>query len=110
VSYRVFITSKAKRQLAASATWWAEHRDVNQAARWLDGFEQAIAALSDNPEQHGLAAENALYALPFPARQLLYGIGTKATHRAIFEVRGDTVFVVAIRHLAQDYLTSDELR
>jgi plasmid stabilization system protein ParE len=109
VKYRVFITSKAKLQLMTCATWWAEHRDVEQAARWLNGLERAIAGLSENPERYGLARENNLYDLPYPVRQLNYGIGSKPTHRAVFEVRGDTVFVVAIRHLAQDDLSSDEL-
>ena len=109
MTYQVFLTSKATLQLAAAARWWSEHRSAEQAARWLDGFEAAIASLSNNPEQHGLAPENELYPLPYPARQLLYGIRKKPTHRAVFEVRGDTVFVLAIRHLAQDSLLSEEL-
>lgn len=96
-------------QLAGSALWWAEHRDADQAAGWLDGFEQSIAALCTNPEQHGLARENNLYELPYPVRQLLYGIGRKPTHRAVFEIRGDTVYVLAIRHLAQHDLDAKEL-
>jgi len=106
---KVFMTSRAKLQLAACAGWWSEHRDANQAFRWLDGFEEAIAALRENSEQHGFARENGLYELPYPVRQLLYGIGKRPTHRAVFEVRGDTVFVVAVRHLAQDDLSSEEL-
>jgi hypothetical protein len=50
-----------------------------------------------------------LYDLPYTVRQLLYGIGRKPTHRAVFEVRGDTVYVLAVRHLAQDDLSADEL-
>ena len=109
MKYHVFITSRAKLQLATSATWWAEHRNVEQAARWLNGFESAIASLRNNPEQHGVARENSLYDLPYLVRQLLYGLGNKPTHRALFEVRGDTVYVIAIRHLAQDDLTFEEL-
>lgn len=77
--------------------------------RWLEGFEKAIDSLVDRSEQHGLARENDLYEFPYPVRQLLYGLGKKPTHRAVFEVRGDTVFVVAVRHLAQDNLTFEEL-
>ena len=78
--------------------------------RWLDGFEQAITALAENPEQHGLARENYFYELPYSVRQLLYGLGSRPTHRAVFEVRGDTVFVLAIRHLALADLAPDEVR
>jgi len=109
MTYKVFITSKAKLQLVSCARWWSEHRDADQAARWLDGFEEAIASLRENPERHSLARENDFHELPFPVRQLLYSIGKKPTHRAVFEIRGDTVFVVAVRHLAQDDLTSEEL-
>jgi plasmid stabilization system protein ParE len=110
MSYRVFITSRAKLQLTQSAMWWAENRSLEQAASWLDGFEQVIAGLSTNPERFGLARENEIYNLPHPVRQLLYGLGKKATHRAVFEVRGDTVYILAIRHLAQDDVALEDLR
>jgi plasmid stabilization system protein ParE len=108
MTYQVFLTSRAAQQLATAARWWAEHRSLEQAVRWLDGFEAAIAGLSENPEQHRLARENEFYILPYPARQLLYAIGDKPTHRAVFEIRGSTVFVIAIRHLAQDDLAKNE--
>jgi plasmid stabilization system protein ParE len=109
MNYRVLLTSRAQLQLVRSAQWWSEHRSSEQAARWLDGFEAAIAALCDNPLQHGLARESEHFQLPFQVRQLNYGIGSKPTHRAVFEVRDDTVYVVAIRHLAQDDLSAEEL-
>jgi len=109
VKYKVLITSKAKTQLVDCARWWSEHRDADQASRWLEGFEEAVVSLGDHPGQHVLARENDLYELPFPVHQLLYGLGKKPTHRAVYEVRGDTVFVIAVRHLAQDDLASQEL-
>ena len=105
----VFITSRAQRQLAESALWWAENRDVPQAARWLQGFELAITELAQDAEKHSLSRENGLYDLPLPVRQLLYGVGRKPSHRAVFEIRGSIVYVVAVRHLAQKDLTQDEL-
>lgn len=107
--FSVIITSKAKLQLVACASWWSENRNADQAARWLDGFEAAIDSLCDAPESHGPARENDFFDVPFPVRQLLYGIGRKPTHRAVFEIRGDTVYVVAVRHLAQDDLSLEEL-
>jgi len=109
VKYKVFITSKAKTQLVACARWWSEHRDTDQASQWLEGLGKTIVSLGDNPERHALARENDFYELPFPVRQLLYGLGKKPTHRAVYEVRGDTVFVIAVRHLAQGDLSSSEL-
>lgn len=109
MKYQVRLTSRAKLQLTTAALWWSEHRSVEQAVRWLDGFETAINSLSDHPEQQGMAPENAFYSLPYSVRQLLYGLGTRPTHRAVFEIRGDIVYVLAIRHLAQEYLAADEL-
>lgn len=109
MTFQVRLTSKAKTQLSAAALWWSDNRSVEQAARWLDGFEAAINSLSDRPEQHGLAPENAFYSLQFSVRQLLDSVGARPTHRAVFEIRGDIVYVVAIRHLAQDYLPVEEL-
>ncbi|NLY01264.1 MAG: hypothetical protein GXY83_34675 [Rhodopirellula sp.] len=58
---------------------------------------------------HARRQQNDLYDLPFAVRQLPYGAGKKPTHRAGFEIRTDTVYVVAIRHLAQAALPRDEL-
>lgn len=109
MNYQVFITSRARQQLTESALWWAEHRDLEQAVRWLDGFETAIARLQSKPERHSLARENDFYDLPYPVRQLVYGVGKKPTHRAVFEIRNDIVYVIAVRHLAQDDIPSEEL-
>lgn len=109
MSYEVLLTSRAKLQMATAAAWWAEHRSQEQAARWLDGFEAAIASLHSDPLHHPLARENALYELPYPVRQLNFGLGRKPTHRALFEVRGNAVYVVSIRHLAQDDVTAADL-
>lgn len=58
MKFSVVITSKARVQLVECARWWSEHRDPDQAARWLDAFEAAIDSLTEKPEQHGLAREN----------------------------------------------------
>jgi plasmid stabilization system protein ParE len=99
----------AEQQLHESALWWAENRSLDQALRWLDGFQAALQSLAKDPDRHGLARENQLYDFPFPVRQLLYGLSRRPTHRALFEIRGDIVYVHAIRHLAQRDLTPDDL-
>lgn len=109
MTYRVIILPRAEQQLYESALWWSEFRSPEQAIRWLDGFEVAIAGLADSPDKHGIARENELFDFPFTVRQLLYGVGRKPTHRAVFEIRGDTVYVHAIRHLVQDDVTPRSL-
>lgn len=107
MSHHVTITSKAEAELYTAALWWAEHRSQEQAFRWLEGFEAALASLADNPEKHPLAREHADF--PFTLRQLLYGLGTKPTHRAVFRIREDEVIVYGIRHLAQQDITPQDL-
>ena len=107
MKFSVIILPRAHRQLYEAASWWAQYRSPEQASRWLDGFEQALASLEDNPERCGLAPEND--AFPFPLRQLLYGLGKKPTHRAVFEVRGNEVLVYAIRHVAQRDLIPEDI-
>ncbi len=86
---------------------WAENRSVEQAERWYDGFSEALLSLPQNPEHHALAAESS--AFPLDVRQLNFGIGRKPTHRALYTIRGDMVYVFSIRHLAQRPVTPDDL-
>jgi plasmid stabilization system protein ParE len=107
VTYRVTILPRAKQQLLDQALWWSNNRSVDQAIRWLDGFERALASLANQPERCVVAREND--AFEFVVRELHYGIRGKATHRAVFEVRNDEVIVYAVRHFAQKDLAPEEL-
>ena len=46
---------------------------------------------------------------PFALRQITFGLGNKPTHRVVFEIRGDTVYVLAVRHLAQADITPNDV-
>jgi hypothetical protein len=105
--YRVILTATARRELYEDAFWWAEHRDSAQAMRWMEGIELAIQSLAIDPHQQPLAPESDQF--PFEMRQLLYGLGKRATHRVAFEIRGEEVFIHGVRHLARDDLTIDDL-
>jgi plasmid stabilization system protein ParE len=107
VNYRVTILPRAKRQLLDQALWWSEHRSAEQAFRWLDGFERALASLADHPESFNVARESV--AFDQVIRELHFGLRNNPTHRAIFEVRGDEVLVHCVRHLAQRDLTTEDI-
>lgn len=109
MTHLVVLTSRGQKQLVEVARWWSANRSGAQAARWLDGFEAAIANLSENPVRRPRARENQHFNLTYPTHELYFGLGPRPTHRAVFEIRGDTVFVVAIRHLAQDNLDPEDL-
>lgn len=94
-------------QLDDAYLWWAKHRSPEQAGRWYRGIEQAINGLKSNPERHGLAVENA--QVPIELRQLLYGLGRRPTHRVLFTIRPDCVYVLAVLHVAQDAIDVDDL-
>ena len=105
--YTVLVAEPARLDIQDQQNWWAEHRSADQAARWYAGFFQALLQLETNPELFRRAPEDGLW--PFTVRQLNYGLGRRATHRALFVVRKNEVVVLRVRHLAQDALTSDDV-
>jgi plasmid stabilization system protein ParE len=108
VTFRVTILPPARSQLLEQALWWSENRSAEQAYYWLEGFEQALASLASDPERCAVARES--NAFDVVLRELHYGLGRRATHRAVFEVRNDEVIVYSVRHLAQRDLIPDDLK
>ena len=106
MKYDVVLTTKAKRQLDEACAWYAA-RNADVADAWYDGFVEALISLESNPQRHGLARENDAFSVEL--RQLNYGSGRRKTHRAVFVIRPNKVVVHAIRHLAQQDLTLDDL-
>jgi plasmid stabilization system protein ParE len=107
VTREVYLTARAESQLRNAARWWANHRSAAQAERWYAGFLEALDSLANAAEEWPLAPENADF--PFPLRQLLYGLSSKKTHRALFTVRPDRIVVYSIRHLSQKAVTPDDV-
>ena len=107
MTHRVVLTHRADRELEDAADWWAKHRSTEQAARWYEGFSDAIRSLEENPERCPVAPENGRF--PYEIREMHYGLGSRPTHRAVFTIRPDMVLVLTIRHAAQAELTEDDL-
>jgi hypothetical protein len=107
VSYRIIVLPRAKLHMLDQALWWSRNRSTEQALRWLDGFEFALASLADRADRCSLARESGDFDVPI--RELRYGVHGRPTHRAIFEIRGDEGIVHCIRHLAQRDVTPDDL-
>jgi plasmid stabilization system protein ParE len=104
---RVIITGPAKRDIQSAYDWWKAHRSAEQADRWYVGIHDAITSLGNMPERCSLAPESELLAQG--VRQLLFGLGRRATHRAVFAIDGDIVVIFRVRHTSQDALTIDDL-
>ena len=105
--YRVILNERAEGQLEAAYLWWLEHRSPKQATRWYNGFLDALDGLRENPDRFGVAREDPKF--PFSVRELPYGMGSSVTHRALFTIRDDTVYVFSIRHAAPRDVSPDEL-
>ena len=107
MTHRVIITRRAEREMQDAARWWAANRSAEQASRWLAGLDKELQALAVAPMRCPRAAEHEQFA--FEIRELHYGLGRYITHRAVFIVRDDQVFVLTIRHAAQDKLQPEDL-
>ena len=107
MSYQVVVLPRAMIQSAEAALWWAKNRSAEQAARWYDTVEATFDSLSENPERHPLAVENEFHRKTL--RQVLFGVGRKPTHRALFHVDGETVYILAVRHVAQGPIDPSDL-
>lgn len=108
MTYQVILAEQAARELEGAARWWAENRSAEQAERWYAGFVAAIESLQVAPDRHPYACEEKRFA--FGLRQLNFGLGPHATHRAVFTRRGNIVTVLAIRHFAQQELSLHDIQ
>ncbi|MBI3837036.1 MAG: type II toxin-antitoxin system RelE/ParE family toxin [Planctomycetia bacterium] len=106
MTFEVVLTTKAHEQLEAAHAWWAQHRSASQAARWYNEFARALVILAENPERWPLSAESGVF--PVEIRDLRFGAGSRPTHRAVFTIRDGLILVLAIRHLAQRALETDD--
>ena len=107
MSSKVVLTPQAEHEIQSAHDWWAEHRSPNQAARWYGGIFTAIDSLRSDPQRCPLSVENDDFS--YELREHYYGLGNRPTHRIIFTERPEMVLVLAVRHLAQQQLSADDL-
>jgi plasmid stabilization system protein ParE len=103
--YRVIIQPPALDDLDAAYRWIRE-RAPEAAARWFNGFADALNSLAEFPDRCGLAPENDAFEPEI--RQLLYG-RKSGIYRVIFTITGREVRVLHIRHAARTALSADDL-
>ena len=100
MKFSVSVLPQARRDIDRNAKWWAEHHSIDEAVRWTEAIYDQIATLADFPESHGLSPENGDF--PYEIRDILLGLGSRPSYRAIFTIRGETVYVLTVRRGAQD--------
>ncbi|MFN0021051.1 MAG: type II toxin-antitoxin system RelE/ParE family toxin [Pirellulaceae bacterium] len=103
----VGITDQARNQLEAAFCWWKENRSEAQAVKWYNQFVEAIGTITNSPEKYPLSLEN--NSFPYEIRELRFGVGRRKTHRAVFTIRPEMVLVIAVRHLAQQPISLDDV-
>ncbi len=99
MSFHVAIARKAAREIEDQFNWLADRSEA-AANRWRNSLLQAIDTLENDPERCPEAPEAEWHP---GLRQLLHG-KRRNLHRILFEIRGQTVVILRLRHSAQDIL------
>jgi plasmid stabilization system protein ParE len=103
--YRLIVQPSALRDLE-DAYLWIKERSPEAAARWFNGFVEALTSLETSPQRCGFAPEND--AVEPEIRQFLYG-RRGGIYRALFTIAGNEVRILHIRHAARRTMEIDEL-
>jgi plasmid stabilization system protein ParE len=104
MSFRVVIARKAAREIEEQYNWLCK-RSLAAATRWRDALLEAVTSLEDNPQRCPEAHEAEYHE---GLHQLLHG-KCRHVHRILFEICGNTVHVLRVRHAAQDLLAPEDL-
>src|SRR5687767_12557742 len=102
MSFRVELSRRAEADVREAYDYIRVHGPADPDA-WRDGLSETLASLERFPEACGYAPEHEFAVEEI--RQALYG-----PYRILFTIRGDEVYVIAIRHGARQFLRPDELR
>ena len=103
MEFKVRVSPSAKSDIERNAFWWAEHHSLDQSLEWIQAIENQLADLKVMPTRHAVAPENDLFSVEL--RQKLVGLGARPSYRAVFIIKEDTVFVLAVRRGSQAPLT-----
>ena len=104
--FSVEITEQALSDLEQVLTFMSG-RSKPTASRWYAAIVRSLASLESNPTRCAEAPEAEWYGGGL--RVLLHG-KRRNTYRILFEIRGDVVFVLRVRHGRQDFLSPDEIQ
>lgn len=100
--FRVSISPSAVAQAVAAYEYIAADAPL-VAERWYDALLSTVDSLAKMPRRHARAREHGL--IPGEFRQALH-----RPYRIVFQIVGDEVRVLAIRHTARDRMKRRQLR
>lgn len=104
MAYDVHITERALSDIDAAVEWIKE-RSQQKPSSWYDGLLDAILSLDEFPARCQVVVESV--DIGREIRQHLYGKRPNV-YRIFFEIRGETVYVLRIRHGAQAPLGAED--
>jgi len=96
VKYKVVLTRTAELDLRKAYRYLLQQGIGRPARDWLAGLRKKIQSLGRDPERASLAPETEV--VDYVIREIFYGSGNRGTYRIIFEVEGNVVRVLHVRH------------
>ena len=106
MKYRVRLTEKAEQDVSDALVWFREQSAVEAGSRWFARLMAHVDTLETMPERCGMAAESKDLGLEI--RELHLG-RRRGTYRLLFEIRGETVYILRVWHSARDAVSRDDL-
>jgi plasmid stabilization system protein ParE len=105
MTYLVIIQPQAERAIQNQARWLVEQSNsATIALKWVRSIRKKIDTLKSTPLRCPVDADSKAYGEE--VRLLLHGKRHKQ-FRILFIVRGEVVYIVAIRHAAQRSITEE---
>ena len=99
MKFRVEFSRGARDDANSAYRWIAENLSPDRARRWFQGLFRQAETLTSHPLRCPLVPEADKF--PNEVRELSYG-RRGFRYRIIFEVRGDVVYVLHVRHASRD--------
>ncbi|MCF7765078.1 MAG: type II toxin-antitoxin system RelE/ParE family toxin [Verrucomicrobia bacterium] len=100
MKHEVLITASAEADLEEAYCWLSE-RSEEAAVKWYNGVLDAFLTLETFPDRCPLARESRTFRRKI--RQLIHG-KRRHTYRILFDVSGQTVRILHVRHGAREQL------
>ncbi len=100
MSFKVVVQSEAEEDLKEAARWIAQY-SPDKATLWYFDATETIESLENFPARCPLAPESKKFGAEI--RHLIFG-----KHRILFLIEDETVYVLRVKHQAQDVIRPDE--
>ena len=107
MTYQVRITAKAEQDVEGVLRWFHEQLAATAGQRWVTQLLAKISTLENHPQRCRFANEAVEFGSEL--RELQFG-RRRGTYRILFEIHGQTVYILHIRHSARDTLRKSDLQ